>query len=318
MRILFITSTRIGDAVLSTGLLNHLAGIYPKARFTIACGPAAAPLFAAFPALERLIAMPKEKRSGHWLKLWLATFGTLWDMVVDLRRSAISWLLLTKERRVLKLSKAKIHRLRLLADLFSLAEPPAPRLWTSPEAEAEAERFLPNDGKPILALGPTANWTAKTWRGENFVELAKRLTAPESLLENARIVLFGAPNEREAARPVIDGLAGQRLVDLIGNVDLVTVYACLKRASLYVGNDSGLMHMAAAANIPTIGLFGPSPEVHYAPWGEKSAVVRTAIAYEDIFGENFNPVGAPSLMDSLSVESVEDAALRLLDQRRAA
>ncbi|MCG8512385.1 MAG: glycosyltransferase family 9 protein, partial [Rhodospirillales bacterium] len=54
MRILFITSNRIGDAVLSTGVLGHLLETYPKARITIACGPAPAPLFRAVPNLDRL------------------------------------------------------------------------------------------------------------------------------------------------------------------------------------------------------------------------------------------------------------------------
>ena len=54
-RILFITSNRLGDAVLSTGLLDHLTGAYPDARLTIACGPLPAPLFRSVPGLERLM-----------------------------------------------------------------------------------------------------------------------------------------------------------------------------------------------------------------------------------------------------------------------
>ena len=68
MRILYITATRIGDAVLSTGLLSHLIGLHPEARFTIAAGPAAAPLFEAMPGLERSIAVPKERFGLHWPK----------------------------------------------------------------------------------------------------------------------------------------------------------------------------------------------------------------------------------------------------------
>ncbi len=66
MKILFVTATRIGDAVLSTGLLSHLVGQYPGARFTIAAGPPAAPLFVAVPGLERVIAVTKRPWSLHW------------------------------------------------------------------------------------------------------------------------------------------------------------------------------------------------------------------------------------------------------------
>ena len=89
MKILYITSTRIGDAVLSTGLLGWLVEHLPEARVTIACGPLAAPLFAAVPGLERVIVLRKRPGGLHWLDLWRACLGVRWGLVVDLRRSAI-------------------------------------------------------------------------------------------------------------------------------------------------------------------------------------------------------------------------------------
>ena len=74
MRILFVTSSRIGDAVLSTGLLDHLMRRYPEARFTVACGPVAAGLFAHMPQLERLIVFDKRRYGRHWLGLWAKRF----------------------------------------------------------------------------------------------------------------------------------------------------------------------------------------------------------------------------------------------------
>src|SRR5258707_2824930 len=67
MRVLFITATRIGDAVLSTGLLSHLVERHPAARFTIAAGPAAAPLFEAVPPLEPLLVVAQRRWSLHRL-----------------------------------------------------------------------------------------------------------------------------------------------------------------------------------------------------------------------------------------------------------
>ncbi|MGC1301369.1 MAG: glycosyltransferase family 9 protein, partial [Caulobacteraceae bacterium] len=60
----------------------------------------------------------------------------------------------------------------------------------------------------------------------------------------------------------------------VGRVDLLTAYALLKRARLFIGNDSGLMHLSAAAGAPTLGLFGPSDERLYAPWGPKARALR--------------------------------------------
>ncbi len=67
MRILFVTSNRIGDAVLATGLLDHLLRAYPHARFTVACGPAAEGLFARMPRREQTIVFEKRPHSRHWL-----------------------------------------------------------------------------------------------------------------------------------------------------------------------------------------------------------------------------------------------------------
>lgn len=93
MRILFITSNRIGDAVLSTGLLGGLMERYPDATFWVACGPLAVQLFENAPRVERVIPMKKEKRAGHWRKLLGAILPRRWDVVVDLRGSATAWLL---------------------------------------------------------------------------------------------------------------------------------------------------------------------------------------------------------------------------------
>jgi ADP-heptose:LPS heptosyltransferase len=81
---------------------------------------------------------------------------------------------------------------------------------------------------------------------------------------------------------------------------------------MFIGNDTGLMHIAAAAGTPTLGLFGPSPVEQYAPWGRYTAVVRTALPREAMFGPNFNHRTTDTLMDSLSVEMAEEAARRLL------
>jgi heptosyltransferase-3 len=70
MHILFVTATRIGDAVLSTGLLSYLIDRHPAARLTIAAGPVAAPLFEAVPQLERLEVIEKLRWSAHWLPFY--------------------------------------------------------------------------------------------------------------------------------------------------------------------------------------------------------------------------------------------------------
>ncbi|TNC94044.1 MAG: ADP-heptose:LPS heptosyltransferase [Stygiobacter sp.] len=304
MRILFVTASRIGDAVLSTGLLAHLAATYPQARFTVACGAPAASLFAAAPFVENVIPMVKRKRAGHWRDLWKQSVGIWWSLVVDLRGSALAYMVPTARRAVLKSSWEPKHRLYHLSSALGLDQAFAPVLWNSPEQMARAEKLLPA-GSPILALGPTANWGAKQWPAERFAQVALALTADT----DDRIAVFGAENERASVQALLAALPAHRTIDLIGQVDLATVHACLKRASLYVGNDSGLMHMAAAAGIPTLGLFGPSSEVFYGPFGPHCAPVRGKRSFEDIcHAPDYDYRSQDCMMLDLEVETVIAAA----------
>ena len=270
MRILFISSNRVGDAVLSTGLLDHLIRTYPDSRITLACGPAAAGLFERMPNLDRLIVMPKRRFGRHWLALWAASAGHWWDLVVDLRASALSWLVPARRRAVMR--KRPGHKIEQLAAILALAPPPLPVTWTSAADRARAAALLP-PGPPVIALGPTANWTGKLWPPERFVDLYRALSAPGGALAGARAAVLAGPGdyERGLAAPVLAALPAA--IDLAGALSLAEAAACLSRAALFIGNDSGLMHLAAAAGVPTLGLFGPTPAAEYAPAGRRAAAV---------------------------------------------
>ncbi len=316
MRILFITATRLGDAVLSTGVLDELIRRHPGARVTVACGPVAAPLFADLPGLERIIVLEKMVFSLHWLMLLASCGGTLWDVVVDLRKAPVSYLLPRRRTYRMGRSREPVHRVVKMAEAIGCRDrPPAPMVWISAATRARAARLIPDDG-PVLALGPAANWRAKTWRSERFAELVERLTGPAGILPGARVAIFGRDEERPSVLRLIESIPADRRLDLVGAIDLLTVAACLVRSAFYVGNDSGLMHLAAAVGVPTLGLFGPSPELLYAPWGEHCAVVRTALPYDRIFPERFDPKSSDSLMDTLTVEMAETEARRLWGRTR--
>jgi heptosyltransferase-3 len=315
MRILFVTATRIGDAVLSTGVLSHLLDRYPGARLTIAAGRDAAPLFADVPGLERIITIEKQRWRMHWLGLYRAVALKRWDVVVDLRASALAYLLWTKQRYVAQKRQVGEHRIKQMARIFGLDTPPSPRLWIAPAREAEAASLVPplsasGLGAPVLAIGPAANWRGKEWRGERFAELAQRLTAPGGLFPNARVAVMAAAHERPQALPLIEAL-GHRAIDLVGKIHLLTAAAVIERTALFIGNDTGLMHLAAATGTPTLGLFGPSPIDQYSPWGPHTAVVATAIPHRDLIPPDFDRLTTDTLMDSLSVDMAEEAARQL-------
>jgi ADP-heptose:LPS heptosyltransferase len=310
-RILFISATRIGDAVLSTGLLSELTRRHPDARFTIACGAAAAPLFQGHPQLERLLVLRKRPYAGHWRLLYRSTATTRWHTVVDLRRSALAWLLWTRHRRIPPKGKTNEHRLVTLARTLDFDEPPQPMVWLSGADHDRAAGLLDHD-RPTLALAPTANWPAKVWPAAKFAELADRLTGDSGPLAGAQVVVTGGPGEEDQARPVLDAVPAHRRIDAVG-VDLPTTAAVFARSRLFVGNDSGLMHLSGAAGAPTLGLFGPSDERLYAPQGAKCRVIRTPESFHDlVYAPGFDHRTAGSQMTNLDVGAVERAARGLL------
>jgi ADP-heptose:LPS heptosyltransferase len=316
MQLLFIGPTRIGDAVLSSGVLAWMLARWPEARISVAAGPAAAPFYAEVPRLAELVVLEKRPLGGHWRRLWLKTVGRYWTAIADTRRSAVTWLVPAGRRFIMGYERQGVHKV-VQASAMVGAGPLDPQIWLA-AARRQAARELVPEGAPVLALAPTANWGGKQWPAARFVALAERLTGPAGPLAGARIAVFAGPGERDAALPVIDALPPARRIDLAGKLDLLTAAACLGRADLFVGNDSGLMHLAAAVGAPTLGLFGPSREEHYGPWGPHARAVRTDLAYDRILAQpGYDYTRHDSHMETLAVDKVAAAALDLLARCRA-
>jgi ADP-heptose:LPS heptosyltransferase len=318
--ILFITATRIGDAVLSSGLIKMLADQIPNARFTIVAGPLAAPLFAHVPGLDRVIVMEKDKGKGkgHWFKLWRQVRHKKWSLVVDLRGSATA-LFLRREKRAIwkKVPGDVVHKVIDAARTLKLeGDPPPPHLYITPEVQALADELL-GEGGPILAMGPAANWVGKVWPIERFAQSAAQLLDKDGPMAGGRLLILGGPEDTRMVEELRMASARGRCIDLTGKVDLLTAYACLKRADLFVGNDSGLMHIAAAAGTPTVGLFGPSDERRYGPWGEHAVAVRGPRTFDQFLAIDPELSQAIRHMSDLPVATVVKAAKALLAKVKA-
>jgi heptosyltransferase III len=314
-KLLFITSTRIGDAVLSTSALAEARALAPGARVTIACGPLAAPLFRAEPDLDAIITMPKQKRSGHWFALLRTLKGQRFDLAVDLRGSATTYIVPTKKRFVFRSRKRAGHKLDEFAALFRKDAPREMIIHLDERAIGDATAFAGND-KPLFVLGANSNWNGKTWARENFAQLARRVAGTGQPLAGARIILLGGPEDAADLAALEQDLNtnGFDVRVAAGALDLLACAALLKRAALYVGNDSGLMHLSGAMRAPTLGLFGPTDERVYGPRGPKARTVRGA-PYETLFARiDLKAVPQVSLMGDLTVDAVETAAREMLAQ----
>jgi heptosyltransferase-3 len=295
MRILFITSSRLAEAVISCGVLEQLRKTYPKARITVACGASAAGLFSRLPRLERVIVVGNGRSQDFpRLRLWLKLVSRFWDIAVDIRRSGITRLLLTGQNRIIPVHKTGL-RYRELGEAMGFSPAPLPVTWTAAADHDEADRRLPS-GANLIGLGPTAGSKRKIWPVEHYVETYRAI---EKILPECRPVIFaGASDTERLAAAAQASLPGAIMMP--GTLTLSLLAACMSRLRLYIGNDTGLLHLAAAAGAPTLGLFGPTPIDEYAPAGRHAAAVAAP-----------GPPGrAP--MTGLTVETVLNALIPLL------
>lgn len=313
MAVLFIGPTRLGDGILASGVLARLGETAPGRSITLACGMPASMALRNAPGVEELHIIRKRAVHGHWLDLWRAVAWRRWDRVIDLRRSVLPWLLRAGSRQIVPLSRPDEHRVALAARTIGLP-PQAPRIWITEADRGRADRLVPQ-GAPILALGVGANWVGKIWPATQFADLAVRLTATDGPLSCGRVLLVGSDTERALAGPVFARFAPHRVIDAFG-LDISTTAASLERADLFVGNDSAMMHLAAATGTRTVGLFGPTDDALYGPWGSNALAVRTPETATELRAMQARRPDAGSLMTSLRHEAVAAAIARRWDGPR--
>ncbi|MDQ2860121.1 MAG: glycosyltransferase family 9 protein, partial [Pseudomonadota bacterium] len=226
--------------------------------------------------------------------------------------SGLARVLRPTRRAVHRAGGLPVHKVIEAARLLKLEDtPPAPYLFTSPEIDARAEALTAGAG-PILAIAPAANWIGKTWPAERFALVARSLLGADGPLVGGRLMVLGGPDDRGAAAPVMAAVPRSRCIDLVGRENLLVCFAALKRARLFIGADSGLMHLAAAAGAPTLALFGPSDETLYAPWGPLARTVRGARSFADF--QRIDPTLSQAMchMMELSTTAVLAAARALI------
>lgn len=264
-RLLFILNQSIGDVVLTTGVIAAVAEQYDDPRITLVCAAVTAPLFAHMPGVEDVITVQRKKFSGHWFEIWPRLSRTRWTRIIDFRRTALSRVLRGQVRYPDRLATRPHKVIEMSSVLGPDAAPAAPRLFFPPGA-------APVKSGRTLTLGPGASALYKTWPADRFGEAAARLTGPDGVLAGAQVVVTGGPMDKAAAEAIAARVGPGRTVDLTG-ADLMTTAGAMRGADLFMGNDSGMTHLSAAAGAPTLALFGPTDDSLYRPWGDRTRVV---------------------------------------------
>ncbi len=266
-RILFLSLTNIGDAILSSTLLERIVHRYPECEIDIVTGPLPSELFAGLPQLRRLIPLKKLPKRGHYKKLYRDLQDEEYDYIFDLRGSLMSWVLKSKNK-VVNRTVQQGHKALQCAELCPWDDPRPAKQLLAPDVKKMAQVELPKE--PYYVLGPTANWIGKRWPQGNFIQLHRQLSQlPE--LKGCRVAIMAAPKEKRMVTDLLAALPAST-IDLT-NISLSEAYAWMQNAKMMIGHDSGLAHMAAAATIPTVTIFGPMNDKLYAPLNARGTIV---------------------------------------------
>ncbi|MGB5177955.1 MAG: glycosyltransferase family 9 protein [Gammaproteobacteria bacterium] len=277
--ILLITLSNIGDAVMTTPVMTALHNKYPRAVMDIVADARSSELFSHCPYRGEIFL--KDKQAG-----WRGVLGLVkllrakrYDLVVDLRTDGLTLLLHARRRLTRRRGKAAgAHAVQrhfaVIGPREGISDIPATCLWLSPHDREFARRQLAVlPGTRWLALGPGARWSAKRWPLAAFRALLDQLqTAFDA------VILLGDADDAGSCQQLAAHTALPCL-DLAGKTTLLQAAAVLQQASLFIGNDSGLGHLAAACDTATLTLFGPGDPARYHPWHPRARWVQSDSGY---------------------------------------
>ncbi|MCI5145586.1 MAG: lipopolysaccharide heptosyltransferase II [Candidatus Electrothrix sp. AR3] len=337
-KILIRSTNWIGDAIMTTPAVRTIRCNFPEAQITLLALPWVADIFAPCPHIDHIFIYDKQGRhQGLKGKLRLAADLQKegYDLAILLQNAFEAALITllsripvragyTTDGRSLLLtnkvhkrpdigSKHQVHYYQEMLEGLGLERSEnALELFLDPvavqEAEALFKQTLQGEEMPIIGLNPGAAYgPAKRWPAKKYAQLAGRLACETEGL----IVIFGTTADQEAAAE-ITASAGDRVLDLTGKTSLSKALACIACCQVFVTNDSGLMHVAAALNTPLVAIFGSTDHIATGPFSEEATIIRHPIECSPCMKTHCQK-GDLECMESVSVEEVEKAALvRLL------
>ncbi|MEW6260627.1 MAG: lipopolysaccharide heptosyltransferase II [Thermodesulfobacteriota bacterium] len=302
-RVLIRSANWVGDVVMSLPAIRAVRAHFPKAEIVVLAKPWVADLYRHLPDIDRILVYDRQGRHaglGGIFRLCSELRQSRFDIGLSIQNAFEAALILWLSRVPIRIGYAtdarslllthRVHRTKAIRALHQvdyyrkLIEAvgiPVPdrsiRLVLSPDERRWAEEALTLLGAApsgmICGINPGAAFgTAKRWPEDRWIELSKRMLA----LGIDRILVFGSPSE-SALGEAIASAVGPRCHSLCGKTDLRQAMALIAACRLLVTNDSGLMHVAAALNVPLVAIFGPTRHDQTSPVSQMARLIRVPV-----------------------------------------
>lgn len=331
--VLVIMLRYLGDVLLTTPVLRTLRAQIPGAHITVMVNAGTEDVLRGNPDVDHVLVVQRRGLITQ-MRFLRQLRARGFDCVVDLTDADRSAILsrvtgapvrigFNEERRwrgllysdLVTVPTVHLHRVeRNLEAMRPMGlEPKSSALILRPSHEDDEEAVellrelgLEAGARPIVMLHPGARYWFKAWPAERFAALADRLAEELS----CAVLVGGSETDRLVAEK-IQARARSKPALLAGRTTIPQFAALLKRCRLFVGNDNGPMHMAAALQVPLVALFGPSDPAIWGPRGGAMEIIYRG----DWCGPCVHPTcvrGEERCMNQISVEDVLAAAKRLL------
>jgi lipopolysaccharide heptosyltransferase II len=335
-RVLFVRLRSIGDTVLATASFDALRRFLPQAQIDVLLESWVAPVLEGFDAVNNVITVERSsavERARVARRLRSAHY----DVAYNLHGGTTATLLMRASGAKHRIGYGSYQYSRLL----NHAAPPSAELWGTekthsveqqlallgwtgvPVSDRPPTRLVVTEkarmsvmerlraahvdfARPLALIHPAAAFETKQWATRNFARVAEDLSE-----RGFQSVCVAAPNERQVVERLVENSSAS--VRAFTDLSLPEVTALAARSRLFVGNDSGIAHIAAAVGVPSVVIFGSSNVAHWRPWTKAPAeVVREELPCQPCPGYTCSEFDAPECIRRVTIERVTAAIGRVL------
>jgi len=289
-RILFISLSNIGDAVLTTPVLEALHEIYPSALIDIVSDSRSCVIYESCPYRGKVYLKNKSGLFRGTISLLRELRKNYYDLIVDLRTDGLVFLLrgknkLTKRDTVLCGAHAVEQHMAVIDKINKNKLMPHTNIWLDISHKEFAKKQLQKlDGENIIAVSPGCHVPMKAWSPKNYA------AACNAVIKNIdAVIVIGGSGDKEYADRMVTHL-NVPYQNLTGKTGLLEAAAILQLTKLFIGNDSGLGHIASSLSVPSVTLFGGGNPQRYRPWGPQAVWLQgknndiNSIMVDDVSG----------------------------------